>query len=161
MKCDPKVLADLNAASGLLATIAEQWRINGYMLRNLGLKSLGKKFYAEDSWHQDIEHHLNTFIRQILNFEGTPQYSIGILSAAGTLVELLGTACATAQAAFDALCVMRRNAWNIRADAVPDEYEHAIQEVQHQVEKMERWLRIMSTTEGIGAKDFVGALVEV
>ena len=157
MKADPKVIQGLQQACGLLATLAEQYRLNGYALRNLGLKKLGKKFYDEDSWHQAIEHHLNIFIKQILNFEADPQYSIGGLVCATDLKSLISTSCNVALSAFTTLCRLRSEAFAIRADAVPDEYEHAVQELQHQVNRMERWLRNISA---IGPNDFVGAFLE-
>jgi hypothetical protein len=47
VKADPKVVSDLQLACGLLATIAEQYRLDGYLIRNLGLKDLGRKFYPK------------------------------------------------------------------------------------------------------------------
>jgi bacterioferritin (cytochrome b1) len=155
VKADPKVVGDLQLACALLATIAEQYRIDGYLIRNLGLKDLGHKFYPH--WHQAIESHLNIFIKQILNFESDPSYKVGGLATANDIRSLLTRECATATDAFISLCQLRKNAWNIRADAVPDEYEHAIQELESQVDKMERWLRIIA---GIGPGDFIGALME-
>ena len=51
----------------------------------------------------------------------------------------------------------RKAAWDIRADYVPDLYEHTIDTVQDQINHIERWLRIIT---GIGPGDFVGALLE-
>jgi bacterioferritin (cytochrome b1) len=155
VKADPKVVSDLQLACGLLATIAEQYRLDGYLIRNLGLKDLGCKFYPH--WHRAIESHLNGFIKQILNFGADPMYKIGSLAIAADIRALLTRECGTATDAFNSLCGLRTNSWNIRADSVPDQYEHAIQELQHQINKMERWLRIIA---GIGPNDFVGALVE-
>jgi len=158
VKADPKVIGDLLASCGQLATIAEQYRLDGYALRNAGLKDLGRKFYAEQSWHQDIETHLNLFIKQLLNFESDPNYTVGPVATGGDVSLLLRRNLAAIYGAFNAMCERRAFAWDTRADAVPDLYEHAIKEVQHQINKIERYLRVV---DGIGVKDFVGALVEV
>ena len=158
MKADPKVIQGLQQACGLLATLAEQYRIDGFALRNAGLKALGKKFYAEDSWHQDVETHLNIFIKQLLNFETDPMYQIGGLTCATDVRSLLQQRASQTNQAFLTLCRLRTESYAIRADKVPDEYEHAVAELQHQTEKMEQWLKVIA---GIGPNDFVGALVEV
>lgn len=158
MKADPKVLADLQQACGILATIAEQYRIDGYGLRNLGLKKLGRKFYSERSWHQAVEGHLNIFIKQLLDYETDPMYSIGGLVSGGDLKGVISRNCNNATLAFVTFCKLRTNAWNARADYVPDEYEHAIADLQHQVNKMERWLKNIAS---IGPNDFVGAFLEL
>ena len=156
MKADPKVISDLQASCGQLATIAEQYRVDGYAIRNLGLKCLGKKFYP--GWHQEIESHLNTFIKQLLNFGEDPSYQMGPTMSGGDIRALLNRDLVTLTQCFTALCERRKTAWTIRADAVPDEYEHAIQEIQHEINKIDRWLRNIA---GIGPGDFVGALLEV
>jgi bacterioferritin (cytochrome b1) len=156
VKADPKVIGDLQASCGILATIAEQYRVDGYAIRNLGLSKLGHKFYPH--WHQAIESHLNTFIKQLLNFGEDPSYQMGPTQTGGDIRSLLTRDQLMLTQAFNALCDRRKASWNIRADSVPDEYEHAIQEVQHQINKIDRWLRIIA---GIGPGDFVGALVEV
>ena len=151
------MVQDLRTACGILATIAEQYRIDGYGMRFLGLKELGRKFYP--GWHQDIECHLNLFIKQILRFEDDPLYPIGALQAgAADIRGVLRRDREAATSAFNALCAMRTRAWNVRADRVPDLFEHAVDEVQHQVEKLEQIERIVA---GIGPADFVGALFEI
>lgn len=156
MKADPKVLADLQTTCGILATIAEQYRVDGYQIRNLGLKDLGHKFYPH--WHQAIECHLNGAIKQLLNFGADPNYQIGSITTAADVRTLIQRDSEMLNRAFAALCGFRAAAWSIRADYVPDLYEHAIDEVQHQINKLEQWLRLIA---GIGPGDFIGALVEV
>ena len=158
VKADPKVIGDLLATCGQLATMCEQYRVDGYAIRNLGLKGLGKKFYSGDSWHQDLECHLNKIVRQVFNFGEDPSYQMLPAQSGGDIRALFNRDLVALNQLFVALCDRRKAAWNLRADYVPDLYEHAIETVQCQIEHIERWLRIIA---GIGPGDFVGALVEV
>jgi bacterioferritin (cytochrome b1) len=153
---DPGVLNDLNAACSLLATIIEQYRVDGMQIKVLGLKSLGHKFYPK--WHQALEEHLNRFIRQILRFNSDPAYQVGAVTTRADLRALLTADVESVTRCFGMLCNFRKKAWNSRADAVPDEYEHAVQDLQSQIEHMEEWLKLIA---GLGPQDFIGALVEV
>ena len=155
VKADPKVIGDLLATCGQLASMAEQFRVDGYAIRNLGLKSLGKKFYP--GWHQDLEGHLNKMLKQVFNFGEDPSYQMLPAQSRGDIRALFTRDITALNQLFLALCERRKAAWNIRADYVPDLYEHAIESVQCQINHIERWLRIIA---GIGAGDFVGALVE-
>ena len=134
----------------------EQYRVDGYALRNLGLKDLGHKFYP--GWHQKLECHLNEIVRQIFNFGEDVSYSLLPPQSGGDIRALLNRDLTALNQLFGALCDRRKAAWNIRADYVPDLYEHTIDDVQHQINHIERWLRIIA---GIGPGDFVGALLEV
>ena len=155
MKSDPKVISDLQATCGILAMLAEQYRVDGYAIRNLGLKDLGRKFYPK--WHQALECHLNEAIKQIYDFGEDVSYNVGPTISGGDIRALLNRDLLTLNQAFNALCDRRKAAWNIRADYVPDLYEHTIDTVQHQINHVEQWLRIIA---GIGPADFVGALME-
>ena len=155
MKADPKIIGDLLATCGQLATIQEQYRVDGYAIRNLGLKDLGRKFYPK--WHQAIECHLNAIIKQVNNFGDDVSYAMLPAQSGGDIRALLSRDLLTLNQAFGALCVRRKAAWDIRADYVPDLYEHTIDTVQDQINHIERWLRIIT---GIGPGDFVGALLE-
>ena len=156
VKADPKVIGDLLATCGQLATVQEQYRVDGYAIRNLGLKDLGRKFYP--TWHVALECHLNGIIKQINNFGEDVSYTILPAQSGGDIRTLLNRDLVTLNQVFGALCDRRKAAWNIRADYVPDLYEHTIETVQSQINHVERWLRIIA---GIGPGDFVGALVEV
>ena len=151
------MIGDLLATCGQLASMCEQYRLDGYAIRNLGLKALGKKFYSESSWHQDTEQHLNRFIRQLLNFEVDPSYQMLPAQSGGDIRALFTRDLTALNQLFLALCARRKAAWDLRSDYVPDLYEHAIESVQSQIEHIERWLRIIA---GIGPGGFVGALVE-
>ena len=125
-------------------------------IRILGLKGLGQKFYPK--WHEALECHLTLFIKQLLRFNADPSYQIGAVTTAADLRALLSRNVELLTRAFGQLCNSRKKAWNSRADAVPDEYEHAIQDLQSQIEHMEQWLKLIA---GLGPQDFIGALVEV
>ena len=156
VKADPKVIGDLLATCGQLATIQEQYRVDSYAVRNLGLKSLARKFYPK--WHCDVEGHLDKIIKQVNNFGEDVSYSMLPAQSGGDIRALLTRDQQALTQIFGALCERRKAAWNIRADYVPDLYEHAIETMQSQLEHVEKWLRIIA---GIGPGDFVGALVEV
>jgi bacterioferritin (cytochrome b1) len=158
VKADPKVIGDLLATCGQLATMCEQYRVDGYAIRWMGLKGLGKKFYSDDSWHQELESHLNKIVKQLFNFGEDPSYQMLPAQSGGDARALFSRDLTALNQIFVALCDRRKAAWNIRADYVPDLYEHAIETVQCQIEHIERWLRIIA---GIGPGGFVGALVEV
>ena len=156
MIADPAVINDLQTSCGLLATIIEQYRVDGMQIRVLGLKGLGRKFYPH--WHQALESHLNIFLKQLLRFGADPSYQVGPVTTAADLRALFTRNAESATRAFAMMCNSRKKAWNSRADAVPDEYEHAIQDLQSQIEHMEEWLKLIA---GLGPQDFIGALVEV
>jgi bacterioferritin (cytochrome b1) len=156
VKADPKIIGDLLATCGQLATIQEQYRVDAYAIRNLGLKDLGRKFYPK--WHCDIEGHLDKIIKQLNNFGEDVSYSMLPAQSGGDIRALLTRDAAMLNQTFGSLCLRRKAAWDARADYVPDLYEHAIDTVQSQINHVERWLRIIA---GIGPGDFVGALVEV
>lgn len=157
VKADPKVIGDLVSTCGQLASMCEQYRVDGYAIRNLGLKSLGQEFYSDCSWHQELESHLNKILKQLLNFGEDPSYSMLPTQSGGDIRTLLNRDLTSLNQLFAALCARRKAAWDIRADYVPDLYEHTIDTVQHQINHIERWLRIIA---GIGPGDFVGALLE-
>jgi bacterioferritin (cytochrome b1) len=156
VKADPKVIGDMLATCGQLATIQEQYRVDAAAIRNLGLKSLSRKFYPK--WHCDIEGHLDKFIRQLFNLGEDVSYQMLPAQSGGDIRTLLNRDLMTLNQIFATLCDRRKASWNIRADYVPDLYEHAIDTVQSQINHVEKWLRII---QGIGPGDFVGALVEV
>lgn len=155
MKADPKVIGDLLATCGQLASMQEQYRVDAYAIRNLGLKDLARKFYPK--WHTQLEMHLNGLIKQVNNFGEDVNYSMLPTQGGGDIRSLLTRDLASLTQIFTALCDRRKAAWNIRADYVPDLYEHTIDDVQSQINHIERWLRII---QGIGPGDFVGALLE-
>lgn len=155
MKADPSVIADLQTACGYLATIAEQYRVDGYQIRHLGLDDMGHRFYPK--WHQCIEDHLNRFIKRLLNFEANPAYQVGPVTTGADLRALVTQDLTAVERAFGAFCVMRKNAWNVRADGVTDLYEHAIQTLEHQVFKLEQQMRLIS---GLGLQNYIGAILE-
>jgi bacterioferritin (cytochrome b1) len=156
MKADPKVIGDLLTTCGQLAGIQEQYRVDGYAIRNLGLKNLGKKFYPK--WHQSLECHLNEIIKQVFDFGEDVNYSLLPPQSGGDIRTLLNRDLVSLNQLFTSLCTRRKTAWDIRADYVPDLYEHTIDDVQSQINHIEKWLRIIA---GIGPGDFVGALLEV
>ena len=156
MKADPKVIGDLLASCGQLASMAEQYRVDGYAIRNLGLSDLGHRFYP--GWHQALECHLNKIIKQLNNFGEDVSYTMLPAQSGGDIRALFNRDLVALNQLFGALCDRRKAAWNIRADYVPDLYEHTIDTVQHQINHIERWLRIIA---GIGPSDFVGALLEI
>lgn len=155
VKADPKVIGDLMMTCGQLATLQEQYRVDGFALRNLGLKDLGRKFYPK--WHCDLEGHLDKVIKQLFNFGEDVSYTMLPAQSGGDVRALFNRDLLSLNQTFAALCDRRKAAWNIRADYVPDLYEHAIDTVQCQINHIEKWLRII---QGIGPMDFVGALLE-
>ena len=156
VKTDPKVIGDLLATCGQLAGMQEQYRVDSYAIRNLGLKNLGRKFYPK--WHQALECHLNRIIKQVFAFEENPSYQMLPAQSGGDIRAMFTRDLTALRQMFLALCARRKAAWDLRADYVPDLYEHAIADVQAQIEHIERWMRLI---EGIGPGGFVGALVEV
>ena len=156
MKADPKVIGDMMASCGQLATMCEQYRVDGYAIRNLGLKNLGRKFYPK--WHQALECHLNAIIKQVFDFSEDVSYTLLPAQSGGDIRALFTRDLTALGQLFLALCARRKAAWDLRADYVPDLYEHAIDDVQSQINHIERWQRVIA---GIGPGGFVGALLEV
>lgn len=155
MKADQKVVQDLQVGCGLMATLAEQYRVDAAQLEAIDLDFLAHKFYPK--WHQKLEHHIHEFLEAIIAFGGESAYLVGQVSGGGDVRALLTRECVTATNAWGTMCVARKNAWNARADYVPDLWEHAIHAVQKQIETMERELELIKQ---LGAAGYVSARLE-
>ena len=140
--------------------MAEQYRVDAIQLHVLDLDFLADQLYdfdGEDGWHQKIETHLNKFIKRVLRFEADVTYVTGSVSSGGDVVALLSRALSNAYTAFKQLTTARSAAWTIRADSVPDLYEHAIQTVEKQIFVIEQEQKLIA---GLGLKDYIASRLE-
>jgi len=131
-----------------------QYRVDVIQLEGIDLDWLKHRVAK---WYGACEHHLEVILKRIGFFEVDVAYQPGPVAAGGNVTDLLTRELAAAQAAFDQFCLFRKNSWNVRADGVPDIYEHAIQALEHQIFKIERELRLI---QGMGVADYIGARME-
>ena len=154
MKADPKVISDLQSAAQMLATAAEQYRVDKRQLKGIDLDWLAHKV---GHWYDDAECHLGIVLKRLIMFDTDPSYTVGKVAGGGNVTDLLSRSLKGAQGLFDALCQYRKNAWNIRADGVPDVYEHAVQDVEKWIVCIERELKLIA---GMGLPAYIGSRLE-
>lgn len=145
MKADPKVLADLQNACASLANLAEQLRVDRIFLDKTDNDWLSDRC---SKWYSKAEEHLEIFIGNIITFDSAPTYPCGKVQGSGSLTELVSRNLSAAQTAFDQFCGYRTRSMQIRADRVPDDYEHAIQFLMKMITKLE------------AQRDLIGGLTE-
>lgn len=155
MKADPKVIADLLTACGTLATMAEQFRIDEELLEAIDLDYLAGKV---GKWYHKSEKHLETLLERLIAFGGNAGYTVGKLQGAGgDVATVLQRDGALLQAAFDQFCVFRKKAYDIRADYTPDDYEHAIHDLEKMIISCEKQMALI---DGLGPQAYIGSRLE-
>jgi len=154
MKADPKVIADLQTAGGVLASMVEQFRVDIRLM-----KGGDQKYSAAmiSGWYEDAEAHLGKILKRLVCFESDPGYSIASPQGGADPVAIMKRQLTAAQAAFTQFCVFRQNSWNIRADSVCDLFEHAVQFLEKVVFKLEMELRLVGLLTPAG---YIGARLE-
>jgi bacterioferritin (cytochrome b1) len=154
VKADPKVIADLQSSCAMLATAAEQYRVDCKALKAIDLDWLAHKVKG---WYSDSECHLELMLKRLFAFDADPSYTVGKVGSGGNVTDLLQRSLKGAQAMFDAFCTFRKNSWNARADSVPDLYEHAVQDIEKWIICIERELKLI---EGMGLPGYIGSRLE-
>lgn len=155
MKADPRVVGDLLNACGILATMAEQFRIDAELLEATDIGWLASKVHK---WYHKSEKFLHVFLERLIAFDGNAGYTVGKLQGtAGSFSDVLQRDGAMLQAAFDKFCVMRKTAYDIRADYTPDDYEHAIHWLEKAIICCEKQMYLV---EQLGPAGYIGARLE-
>jgi len=154
MKANPAVVADLQTTCQILSTMIEQYRVDQAQFAGIDLDWLKHRVHK---WYAACESHLETVLKRLIYFESNPQYQSGKVTSGGTVGDVLARELAAAQGAFDQCCTFRVNAWNNRADGVPDIYEHLIQDLEKQVFKIERELWLI---KGLDLPGYIAARLE-
>lgn len=145
MKADPRVIGDLQTACGVLASLVEQIRAECIYLNCTDNDWLAGKC---SKWYGKAEEHLEILIADLVIFDTRPSFAVTKVQGSGSVSDLVGGLLQSAQAAFDQFCKFRAASMAIRADDIPDDYEHAIQFLKKMVAKLE------------AQRDLVGGLTE-
>lgn len=151
MKADPRVIGDLQTTCGILASMAEQLRVDCIYLKCTDNDWLAGKC---SKWYSKAEEHLEILIEDLIVFDTAPSYAVAKVQGSGSVSELVARDLSTAQAAFDQLCKFRTTSMAVRADRIPDDYEHAIQFLMKMIAKLEAQRDLVS---GLGEPSYVGA----
>lgn len=154
MKADSRVVSGLIASAGVLATLVEQFRCDRLALKATDCKWLAG-CYGE--WYECAEHQLGKFIKRIFKFNGQPTYAVGKMQASADVKGLLTRNLAALQSAFDSFCQLRAQAYEIRADYTPDDYEHAIEFLEDAITKHEIQLALIAD---LGQGAYIGSRLE-
>lgn len=131
MKGDKSVIENLQTSAQMLATLAEQYRVDKHQLKDMGFKKLAKEVCC---WYHKTEKHLGKIIDRLLYFETDPQYQPGEVAGSDTVQEILSRALELADGAREQFIEFRKAAWEVQADYTPDIFEHAIKMLECQVE---------------------------
>lgn len=151
MKADPKVIADLQAACATLANLVEQLRIDCIYLEMTDNDWLAGKC---SKWYDKAEEHLETLEEDIIAFDSAPSFSLGKVQGSGSISECVARNLTAAQTAFDQFCQYRTRSMQVRADRIPDDYEHAIQFLMKMITKLEAQRDLVG---GLGEPQYIGA----
>jgi bacterioferritin (cytochrome b1) len=155
MKADPKVVASLQQACGVMAHLVAQYRVDIRQLTAMDLDWLACRF---KKWFSHSEDHLEIFIDNLLYFGENPSFDGGAVSGTDEgVTAILKRNQKLLTDAMDQFCTARKQAWDILADDITDIFEHAIQEVKKQLVKIERELAIIAE---INENNYVAARLE-
>jgi bacterioferritin (cytochrome b1) len=135
------VIDNLQTSCQMLAHLAEQYRVDKYQLKAMGLKWLAKRVKC---WYAGSEKYLAQLIERLLYFDEDPEYDAGPVSGSDDIVELLTRASGLVYAAIEKLGEFRKAAWDAEADYTPDIYEHAICEFERQAKHIDRELALIA-----------------
>jgi len=131
MKGDKQTIDNLQSAAQMLATMAEQFRIDELVLKDLGFKKLSKRAC---SWYYAAEKYLEKMIDRLTFFETAVKYATDEVSAADNVDETLARALTLSMNALTQFKAYRKAAWDVDADYTPDIYEHTIKMLEKQAE---------------------------
>jgi len=142
MKADKTTIANLQTTCSLLSSLKEQYRVDVYQLKGMDLDWLACRV---KKWYHRAEHHLGLFIKRLIYLEQDPVYDTDTVKGISGVDAMLSDREDTLYGILDQLVAFRAAAWDSRADSIPDLYEHAIQDLENDVWKIERERKLIAT----------------
>lgn len=151
MDADKLVLDDLQKACGTLSSLKEQYRVDAKWLKVQDIEYVAS---CVKDWYKDAEKHLGIFIKRLLYYDEQPVYPTAPTQSNTTVEALLTREYHAAYRALDFFNDARLRAWEKKAGYTPDEFEHAIRDMEYAVFAMDRELKLIKK---LGEKDYIGA----
>lgn len=141
MKGDPQVIADLNTALGMEATLNEQYRLSARALKFLGFKCMKNKI---EDLGDDTSDYRRDLLDRVYFLGGTPAYGIGSPADRGSITAIFQNALDMEMAIVAAFQGFLVTAMNVRDDNTRNKYEHWIKwhEDDH-ISWLEKQLRLI------------------
>ena len=145
MQADLTIIANLQATCQMLASQSGQYAVDVCQLKAMDLDWLACRV---KKWRACCDEQLDIFVKRLLYFGQDPIYQPAPISGFTDVTTFLDRTLVAVSAAFDQSCAFRKQAWETRADYVPDIYEHLVGCLEKQIFKIERELRLIKALGG-------------
>lgn len=145
MQADPIIIADLQNTCQSMASLSGQYAVDVCQLKAMDLDWLACRV---KKWKSCTDEQLEIFVKRLLYFGQDPIFQPASIFGFTDVTSFLERTLATVSVAFAQSCSARKQAWEIRADYVPDIYEHLVGCLEKQIFKIERELRLIKALGG-------------
>ena len=154
MPYDKTTITNLQTTCGLLAHLAGQYQVDVPQLKAMDMDWLAKRVKC---WYRLSEKQLRTVIKRLLYLGEDPVYDAGKVEGAQTVSQVLERAEKNVSSALDQVVDFRKQSWDARADYTPDIFEHVVRDLEGQLFKIQRELKVLGS---LGEPEYIAARLE-